>query len=130
MPVRPIHRAAALAFAFVLLLAGCGPGPTASPTVEPSGSASASSRPLGRIDAERIRTDLQALDAIAAANGGVRTAGTAGYEASVQYVAGQLRDLGYAVQTPANVNVDNVAVFAGAALAVLVALTSGQLPLD
>jgi Zn-dependent M28 family amino/carboxypeptidase len=55
---------------------------------------------LGRIDAERIRADLEALEAIAVANGGVRTAGTAGYEASVQYVAGQLRDLGYAVQTP------------------------------
>ena len=35
-----------------------------------------------------------------------------------------------ACDTVANVNVDNVAVFAGAALAVLVALTSGQLPLD
>lgn len=100
MHIRPIHRAAALAVAFALLLAGCGPGPTASPTVGPSGSASATAGPLGRIDADRIRTDLEALDAIAAANGGVRTAGTAGYEASVQYVAGQLRDLGYAVQTP------------------------------
>ena len=100
MPIRPIQRAAAVAVAFALLLAGCGAGPTASPTVGPSGSASATAGPLGRIDAGRIRTDIEALDAIAAANGWVRTAGTAGYEASVQYVAGQLRDLGYAVQTP------------------------------
>jgi Zn-dependent M28 family amino/carboxypeptidase len=100
MLMRPIRRAAAVALAFALALAGCGPGPTASPTLGPSGSASASTGPLGRIDAERIRADLEALESIAAANGGVRTAGTAGYEASVQYVAGQLRDLGYAVQTP------------------------------
>jgi len=100
MPIRPIHRAAGLAVAFALLLAACGPGPPPSPTLGPSGSASASAGPLGRIDAERIRADLEALEGIAAANGGVRTAGTAGYEASVQYVAGRLRDLGYAVQTP------------------------------
>jgi hypothetical protein len=99
MPIRPIHRAAGLAVAFALLLAGCGPGPTASPTLGPSGSSSASAGPLGRIDAEGIRTDLEALEAIAAANGGVRTAGTAAYEASVKYVAGQLRDVGYALQT-------------------------------
>ena len=96
--VRPIHRAGAIALACALLLAGCGPGPTVSPTPVPSGSASIG--PLGQIDAGRIRADLAALEAIAAANGGVRTAGTAGYEASVQYVAGRLRDLGYAVQTP------------------------------
>jgi len=99
MSIRPIHRAATLAVAIALLLAGCGPAPTASPGLGPDGSPSIPGAALGQIDAARIRADLAALEAIAVANGGVRTAGTAGYEASVQYVAGQLRDLGYAVQT-------------------------------
>jgi len=100
MPIRPIRRAAALAVVFALLFAACAPGPTTSPTLGPSGSPAASTGALGQIDVQRIRVDLESLQAIAAANGGVRTAGTAGYESSVQYVAGQLRDLGYAVQTP------------------------------
>jgi len=37
---------------------------------------------------------------IATDNGGLRTAGTAGYEASVQYVAEQLREMGYSVEVP------------------------------
>ena len=124
MPIRPIHRAAGLAVAFALLLAACAPGPTSSPTLGPRGSVAASIGPLGQIDAGRIRADLESLEAIAAANGGVRTAGTAGYEASVQYVAGRLRDLGYAVQTPefematfaedpgANITIDGGTTFA------------------
>jgi Zn-dependent M28 family amino/carboxypeptidase len=124
MPITPIHRTAGLAVAFALLLAACAPGPTVSPTLGPSGSARASTGPLGQIDTGRIRADLESLQAIATANGGVRTAGTAGYEASVHYVADRLRDLGYAVQTPefematfaeepgANITIDGGATFA------------------
>src|SRR4051812_10380397 len=41
---------------------------------------------------------LAALQAIADANGGTRATGTAGHEASVDYVAGQLREAGYQVR--------------------------------
>ena len=85
--------------AWVLVLAGC--GPTTPPSPNPDASTGASIGQLGQVDPAAIRTSLEALDAIAEANGGVRTAGTAGYEASVEYVAGALRELGYAVETPA-----------------------------
>ena len=74
------------------------PAPSASGG--PASSAIASLGPLGEIDSAAIESHLVALEAIAEANGGIRAAGTAGYEASVEYVAGKLRDLGYAVQTP------------------------------
>jgi Zn-dependent M28 family amino/carboxypeptidase len=41
---------------------------------------------------------LQALQEIAAANGGNRAAGTAGYDRSAQYVADRLRQVGYSVR--------------------------------
>ena len=100
MLTRPRRRSAGLAAVWLLALAACGPTTTPSGTPGPSSSAFASLGPLGQIDQDGIRADLEALESIAEANGGVRTAGTAGYEASVEYVAGQLRDLGYAVQTP------------------------------
>jgi Zn-dependent M28 family amino/carboxypeptidase len=100
MLTRPICRAACLAAALLLALAACGPNTQPSQTPGPGASATGSTGPLGQVDAAGIRADLEALEAIAEANGGVRTAGTAGYVASVDYVAGQLRDLGYAVQTP------------------------------
>lgn len=48
----------------------------------------------------RLEQHLEALMAVAEANHGVRTVGTPGYESSVDYVAGQLRDLGWRVETP------------------------------
>ena len=101
MPTGPMPRLARLVLVLGVLLAACGPITTASPTANPSGSDGPSIGPLGQIDAAGIESDLEALEAIAEANGGVRTAGTPGYEASVEYVAGELRGLGYAVQTPA-----------------------------
>ncbi len=76
-----------------LVIAGCQPNSNPTPTLTPDPSPTP-------IAAAAIGSHLEALEAIADANGGVRTAGTAGYEASVQYVAEQLRDLGYAVETP------------------------------
>jgi Zn-dependent M28 family amino/carboxypeptidase len=55
---------------------------------------------VGEISADRVREDLQALEEIAAANGGNRAAGSSGYAASVDYVVGQLREMGYTVSTP------------------------------
>lgn len=49
------------------------------------------------ITAEAIAAHLEAFDAIAAANGGNRSAGTAGYEASAAYVEAQLQAAGYLV---------------------------------
>jgi hypothetical protein len=46
---------------------------------------------------EGVRAHQAALQAIADANGGTRAAGTPGYEASVEYVAGELRTAGYDV---------------------------------
>ena len=95
------------AAALAVLLTACGATVTPTPTPPaPSaatiipGDSAGPSLTAPRIDAARIRTHLLALQAIAVANDGVRTAGTAGYDGSVEYVAGQLRDLGYAVQTP------------------------------
>lgn len=96
-------RGVCLIVAFVLALAACGsptPTPMFTPSRGPDASDAASVGPLGRIEPADIRAHLEALAAVAAANGGVRTAGTAGYEASVEYVAGELRDLGYTVETP------------------------------
>src|SRR5262245_46485408 len=58
---------------------------------------------LACVTLDGVRAHQQALQAIADANDadpfhpGSRAAGTAGYEASVDYVAGQLRDAGYDV---------------------------------
>lgn len=91
-------RAALLILACVLVLAACG-SPTPTPSRGSEASDAAPIGPLNGIEPEDVRAHLEALAAVAAANGGVRTAGTAGYEASVAYAAGELRDLGYAVET-------------------------------
>ena len=95
MLTRPLPRLTRLAAALPLVLAGClqNSSPSLAPSIDGSLQAS-------QITAAGIGSHLEALQAIADSNGGVRTAGTAGYEASVQYVAEQLRDLGYAVETP------------------------------
>ncbi len=100
MLTRRTRRAAPLPAALALLLAACGPASTLSPTPRPGASAPASLGPLGEVDSAAIESHLEALEAIAEENGGVRTAGTSGYASSTDYVADTLRDLGYAVQTP------------------------------
>jgi Zn-dependent M28 family amino/carboxypeptidase len=47
-----------------------------------------------------MRTHLEALQRIADEHGGTRAVGTPGYRASVDYVAGELRDAGYEVELP------------------------------
>jgi aminopeptidase Y len=100
MLTSPMPRTAALLAAAALLLGACGPTVSPSATPAPGASAPASLGPLGEVEAPAILAHLEALEAIADGNGGVRTAGTAGYAASVEYVADKLRGLGYAVQTP------------------------------
>jgi Zn-dependent M28 family amino/carboxypeptidase len=75
----------------LVLLGGCGVAPSSTPL--PSGI-------VVRLSADAIGQHLAALDAIARNNGGIRAAGTPGYDASVDYVVGQLRDMGYVVTMP------------------------------
>ena len=98
----PTPRPAALLAAAVLVLSGCVPSSSVAPSLLSSASSHLAPSPAESpaITAEAIRGHLEALEAIADVNGGVRTAGTPGYDASVEYVAGQLRALGYAVETP------------------------------
>jgi Zn-dependent M28 family amino/carboxypeptidase len=100
MRTRPTSTSAWLMAALVVVLSACNAISTASPSSVPVGSDGASLGASGAINPADIRADLEALQGIADANGGLRVAGTAGYVAAVEYVAGRLRDLGYAVQTP------------------------------
>lgn len=88
--MRPVLIAAIL-----LLVAGCSspPPPPAPPP--------ASARELAdKVTADGMYAHLEKLADIATANGGNRADGTPGFDASVDYVAGVLRDKGFDVQTP------------------------------
>jgi Zn-dependent M28 family amino/carboxypeptidase len=61
-----------------------------------------------RVGIDGMRQHLQALSDIAADNDGNRADGTTGYEASVDYVAGLLRDRGFDVSTPEFTRLDTV----------------------
>ena len=79
----------------LLVAAACGTNPTAPPT---GTAAPLPSAP--RISDAEIAGHVAALDEIAAANGGSRTVGSAGYTASVDYVVAELEAMGYTVSTP------------------------------
>jgi Zn-dependent M28 family amino/carboxypeptidase len=96
MDVHAAGRSARAAIAVVLLASGC--GGDLPPTTASRAPAEVPSR--AEIDAERIGADLDALQAIADANDGVRTVGTPGYDASVAHVAHALADLGFQVDQP------------------------------
>jgi hypothetical protein len=96
-----VRRLLPLALA-ALALAGCDRGGD-----DDGGTRKATARPAGdgRVEAQEIRAPglqehLRALQDIADEAGGSRAAGTPGYEASVDYVAGRLRDAGWDVQSP------------------------------
>src|SRR6188508_2713899 len=86
--------------ALALAIAGCGSHtPNTSPTpVAPDAAASPAASM--RADENRLRADLEILQRIADANGGIRAVGTSGYEASVDAMAASLEDIGFAVETP------------------------------
>ena len=96
-------RLALLAVTVALLVTGCGGVAVAPPPVDDGRSI----EPVVQfpeldvaVDQDRLGEHLEALMAIAEANGGVRTVGTPGYEASVDYVADRLDELGWRVETP------------------------------
>ncbi|MGH3642202.1 MAG: M28 family metallopeptidase [Mycobacterium sp.] len=101
-------RVVLAAFAAVVLVAGCARGSDGGPgTSDPAAPPSAGSAPTtefatslqGRVTADAMLAHLKKLQEIADANGGNRALGSPGYDASVDYVAGVLRDKGFDVQT-------------------------------
>ncbi len=94
--MRPSGRAGVLLWvAFALLwstLAACGQAPPA-----PSPPPDLSSGLREAVTVEGIMEHERAFARIAEENGGNRAAGTPGYDASVDYVAGELREAGYQV---------------------------------
>jgi aminopeptidase S len=82
------------------LVSSCGSPPAGAPARggqpggEPPGAAA-----LG-VSVDRAMTHLQALQKVADENGGNRASGTRGYEASVDYAAGVLRQANLDVATP------------------------------
>ncbi|HET9876373.1 MAG TPA: M28 family metallopeptidase [Mycobacterium sp.] len=70
---------------------------------EPQSAAAAGEFASGlrdKVGVDAMMAHLQKLQDIANANDNTRAAGTKGYDASVDYVAGMLRDHGFDVQTP------------------------------
>ena len=93
------RRLRVVALAFVV--AGCGSqSPSSTPTPVGRPDAASLPPPIMRADEDRLRADLETLQGIADENGGIRAAGTPGYEASVDAMAAQLEDIGFAVETP------------------------------
>ncbi len=98
----------ALISAGVVALGGCGrdeePRPVVQPPTTQAGVSPAAvdfARSLAqRTSADAIYQHLVRLQEIADSNDGNRALGTAGYDASVDYVANTLRDKGFDVQTP------------------------------
>jgi aminopeptidase S len=97
-PTRARVTRALMGFGIMVAVAACG-----SATTKPGAVPDA---PLAQqlstaVSTAAAMTHLQALQKIADENGGNRAAGTRGYEASVEYVAGVLRGAGFAATTPA-----------------------------
>jgi len=94
--------------ALLTVLAACGTQapsrgqPDASPDDASPGGASpaAASVPALATDVDRIRDHLAAFQAIADEHGGVRVVGSPGYDASVDYAAANLREIGFEVTAP------------------------------
>ncbi|MCX2952332.1 PA domain-containing protein [Lentzea sp. NEAU-D7] len=86
--MRAITAVTALASSLVLL------GSTASAATDPARDLSA------RVSADGAQRHLIAFQRIADTHGGNRAATTTGYAASVDYVAGRLREAGFDVTTP------------------------------
>jgi len=90
---------AGLAIIAAVFLAGCGTStPPAVRAAPPDPTLPA--RLVATASGERAVAHLERLQAIAAENGGNRALGTPGYDASVEYVAGALREAGFTVDTP------------------------------
>ncbi len=101
----PLRRVAPLVIA-AAVVAACGGGGDApsAPTERAQGAAACDSRSNNNIDKllecvtlAGVREHQAAFQAIADANGGIRAAGTPGYDASLAYVQQRMQAAGYAV---------------------------------
>lgn len=105
MRSKTLIAAIAVLTAGMVALAGCG-RETHNPALVPEASDTLPEAAEFATDLQqRVTTDammghLRALQDIADANDGNRAAGTPGYDASIDYIAGALRDKGFDVQTP------------------------------
>jgi Zn-dependent M28 family amino/carboxypeptidase len=84
--------------ALTLATGGCASSDTVKPLKSMSAPDFAASL-RGRVTTDAMMAHLTKLQDIANANGNTRAVGTAGYDASVDYVVGKLRDKGFDVQT-------------------------------
>lgn len=90
---RRLATAAALAAAVAVAMTACSQEPAAPSDALPNDLAQ-------QITVDAMFGHLRKFQEIADANGGNRAQGTPGYDASVDYVAGLLRDKGFDVETP------------------------------
>ena len=82
----------------VVLAAACGSGAAPSSATAPEGGLE--QKLASEVSVGRAMAHLQALQKIADEHGGNRAAGTAGFEATVDYAADVLRGAGFAASTP------------------------------
>ncbi len=94
---KSLLTAIAAVAATTLAVGGCGSGSVESPKRISAPDFAAALR--GRVSTDAMMAHLTHLQDIAKANGNTRAVGTPGYDASVDYVAGKLRDKGFDVQT-------------------------------
>jgi len=90
----------ALVLVAVTTLACGAPATAPPPPAPPAPDPALPSELVADVTGDGALVHLTELQRIADANGGNRALGTPGYDASVEYVAGTLRDAGYDVQTP------------------------------
>ena len=94
-------RAVLAILATATLAAGCAKSADGGqPVRENQAAIEFASELSGKLTVEAMVDHLAALQEIADAHGGNRAVGTPGYDASVDYVVGVLRDAGFEVQTP------------------------------
>jgi Zn-dependent M28 family amino/carboxypeptidase len=98
---KTLAAAVAVTMTLMAALAGCSREAQAPQPVAELPEATLFAAMIGqRISTDAMMNHLRKLQDIADANDGNRAAGTPGYEASVDYIAGALRDKGFEVQTP------------------------------
>ncbi|WP_232065134.1 M28 family metallopeptidase [Mycobacterium cookii] len=83
----------------MLFTGGCA-SPNNANSMKPVSAPDFAASLRGRVTTDAMMAHLTKLSDIAKANNNTRAVGTPGYDASVDYVAGKLRDKGFDVQTP------------------------------
>jgi Zn-dependent M28 family amino/carboxypeptidase len=88
----------AIAVALILATGGCASSGTVK-SLKPVSAPDFAASLRGRVTTDAMMAHLTKLQDIAKANNNTRAVGTPGYDASVDYVVGKLRDKGFDVQT-------------------------------